>query len=35
MTAEPTSHVVWTSNLIRQRLADHTIEDVRFRDITP
>jgi Uma2 family endonuclease len=28
MTAEPTGHVVWTPNPIRQRLADHTIEDV-------
>ena len=28
MTAEPTGDVVWTPNPIRQRLADHTLEDV-------
>jgi Uma2 family endonuclease len=28
MTAEPTGHVMWTPNPIKQRLAVHTIEDV-------
>jgi Uma2 family endonuclease len=28
MTAEPTGHVMWTPDPIRQRLADHSLEDV-------
>jgi Uma2 family endonuclease len=28
MTAEPTGHVRWAPDPIRQRLADHTVEDV-------
>ncbi|AGZ46213.1 hypothetical protein AFR_39795 [Actinoplanes friuliensis DSM 7358] len=28
MTAQPAAHVMWTPDPIRQRLADHTVEDV-------
>ena len=28
MTAEPTGHVMWSPDPMRQRLADHTLEDV-------
>lgn len=28
MTAEPTGHITWSPDPIRQRLADHTVEDV-------
>ena len=28
MTAEPTGHVVWSPDPIRQRLAVHTLDDV-------
>ncbi|MEU7902601.1 Uma2 family endonuclease [Actinoplanes sp. NPDC049118] len=30
MTAQPTGHVVWTPDPIRQQLATHTVEDVLF-----
>ena len=36
MTAEPTGHVMWSPDPIRQRLATHTFEiRLPIRDIAP